>query len=106
MVRRARHASAKARENAIEIAHELIRAGLVHWSNGYWIIERVGQPPALIPDPCATHTRKGLGASPVLDDWPRGSGLVQPPVVEEQPEVALVSRAPSSDEGEGNGWPR
>lgn len=58
----------------------------------------------VIRDRSATHTRKGLGASPVVPDWSRGTGLVPTPVEKEAP---LGAHLPSSrQEDEGNGWPR
>lgn len=83
-------------ENAIEIARELIRQGLVHWADGYWIIERKGQMPALIPAP--GPNKRQVAAT---------SGDT---VTEAAPAAVVQSQLDpfpcSSGNWEGNGWPR
>lgn len=65
-----------ASEEAVEIARGLIAAGLVRWSDGFYVVTSAAHYPLIVPD----HTRKGLPASPAEEDWPRGMGLALSPL--------------------------
>jgi len=100
-----------ASDEAVEIGRGLIAAGLVRWSDGFFVVSSAAHYPLIMPD----HTRKGLPASPEVEDWPRGMGLVETPVEKQGglPPAASVLKAHLDDvaafgaeEGEGNGWPR
>jgi len=76
-----------ASEEAIRVARGLIAAGLVRWDDGFYVVSCAAHYPLLLPE----HTRKGLSASPVVEDWPRGMGLAKGHLVRDD-----VPSSPSS----------